>query len=301
MTSHLSRREVLSRGVAAGLVLSGLPTLLAACGASVVPKAETTFDRIKREKIARVGFGNNYPFSAVTADGLSGESVDVVRTVFAKAGVDKIEGVLTEFAALIPSLVAGRIDFIGDGMFVRPARCELIDFGDPEFQLGSGLAVKKGNPKGLTKLQDFIDKRAKIGLVTGGAEVEFSDIAGIPKDQQVLFPDGPTSIAGLQAGQVDAVMFTTLNVRDLVNKAGDPNIEYADMSEQPKDKDGAPAVGYGAIGFRLEDDDLRNFYNAELAMLKSRGELLKIMAPYGFTESEMTDKKATDICPNISG
>jgi polar amino acid transport system substrate-binding protein len=270
-------------------------------GTSIVAaQEETTLQRIQREGIARVGFSNEAPFAYASAEGITGAAPEILRAVFAEAGVPQIEGVLVEFSGLIPGLVASRFDTIGAGMFVRPARCEEVDFGDPEYGLGEGLAVAAGNPLGLGKLQDFIDQGARLGMITGGAEVEYADIAGVPKEQQVVFPDGPTAIAGLQAGQVDAVMLTTLSINDLVTKAGDPNIEFAAMTEQPLDADGNPAIGYGAMGFRKEDDDLRLLYNESLAAMKESGQLLEIMQPFGFTEAEMTDVKATDICPDIS-
>ena len=78
----------------------------------------------------------------------------------------------------------------------------------------------------------------------------------MPKDQQVVFPDGPTAIAGLQAGQVDAVMLTTLSINDLVTSRA-TRTSSSRMSEQPKDATGNAAIGYGAMAFRKDDDDLR--------------------------------------------
>lgn len=286
------------RRASVGLAL-GATAALVMSSVGVAQEEETTLERIQREGIVRVGFSNEAPFAFASAEGVTGEAPEILRAALAGAGVEQLEGVLTEFSSLIPGLVAGRFDVIGAGMFVRPSRCEQVDFGDPEYELGEGLAVAAGNPLGLGKLQDFIDTGAKLGAITGGAEVEYADIAGIPKDQQVIFPDGPTAIAGLQAGQVDAVMLTTLSISDLVAKSGDPNIEFVEMTEQPVDADGNPAVGYGAMAFRKEDDDLRLLYNERLAELKASGELLEIWAPFGFTEAEMTDVKATDICPSI--
>jgi polar amino acid transport system substrate-binding protein len=293
-----SRRGSMRRVVAASAALVLASTALGA--PAIVAQEETTFERIQREGIARVGFSNEAPFAYAGPEGVTGAAPEILRRIFAEAGVDQIEGVLVEFSGLIPGLVANRFDVIGAGMFVRPARCEQVDFGDPEYALGEGLAVAAGNPLGLTRLQDFVDTGARIGAITGGAEVEYADIAGIPKEQQVIFPDGPTAIAGLQAGQIDAVMLTTLSINDLVTKAGDPNIEFVTMSEQPVDADGNPAVGYGAMAFRKDDDDLRLWYNERLAELRESGELLAIMEPFGFTEAEITDVKATDICPDIS-
>jgi polar amino acid transport system substrate-binding protein len=298
MSEIKSRRRFLSRGVSAGIALAAASILLAS-STVVVAQDESTLERIQREGIARVGFSNEAPFAFASAEGITGEAPDILRAALAGVGVETLEGVLVDFSSLIPGLVAGRYDMIGAGMFVRPSRCEQVDFGDPEYQLGEGLAVAAGNPLGLSTLQDFVDSGANIGLVTGGAEVEYSDIAGISKDQQVVFPDGPTAIAGLQAGQVDAVMLTTLSIQDLVNKSGDASLEFAAMTEQPLDADGNPAIGYGAMAFRQDDDDLRLLYNEQLAALKESGKLLAIWEPYGFTAAEMTDVKATDICPSI--
>lgn len=295
------RRGLLKQGMGTAVALGATLAVIGSGVAAQSPApASETFTRIQQDGVARVGFINEAPFAYSTMEKITGEAPEILRVALAPAGVERLEGVLTEWASLIPSLVANRIDMIGAGMFVRPTRCEEIDFGDPEYQLGSGFAVKTGNPLGLTKLQDVTDKTARLGLVTGGAEVEFANIAGVPKEQQVLFPDGPTAIAALQADQIDVYMVTTLSLRDLIAKAGDPNISFQEMSEQPLDADGNVAVGYGAMGFRKEDDDLRKFYNQRLAELKASGELLAIMEPFGFGESEMTDVKATDICPDIS-
>ena len=125
----------------------------------------------------------------------------------------KMNGVLTEFSALIPGLVAGRFDINGGGMNIRPARCEQIDFANPEVQALEVFVVKKGNPLGLTNYKEVAaNATAKYGAITGGVEVELADVAGIPKDRQVLFPDGPSMIAGLQAGRIDvARMLTSLS------------------------------------------------------------------------------------------
>jgi polar amino acid transport system substrate-binding protein len=288
----------------------GLKALALAAGgailasSAVVAQEQSTFERIQEEGVVRVGLSNEAPFAYAVADGsgsITGEAPEILKAVFAEIGVEQIEGGLTEWGSLIPSLVAGRTDVIGAGMYVTPSRCDQVDFGDPEYKMGSGLAVAEGNPLGLTKLPDFVDNPdAKIGFVTGGAEIGYADIAGIPEGQRVSFPDGPTMIAGLQAGQVDAIILTTFSIKDLISKAGeDSGVEFGEMSGQPVDEEGNPIIGYGAMAFRQEDDALRTWYNEQLAALRESGRLLEIMAPFGFTESEMTDVKATDICPNI--
>ena len=41
---------------------------------------------------------------------------------------------------------------------------------------------------------------------------------------------------------------------------------------------------------------LRDAFNVELRRLKKSGELFRILRPFGFTEAEMTDLTAKELC-----
>jgi polar amino acid transport system substrate-binding protein len=281
---------------------SGGASPAASAGASAAPSAGggSTFDRIKADKVVTIGFINEPPYNFATSEKLTGAYPEALRAFFATVDPEiKINGVLTEFSALIPGLVAGRFDINGGGMNIRPARCEQIDFSNPEVQALEVFVVKKGNPLGLTNYKEVAaHATAKYGAVTGGVEVELADVAGIPKDRQVVFPDGPSMIAGLLAGRIDVLALTSLSAADLIEKTGDPNLELVELTEIPVDSTGAQSIGYVAVGFRKEDDALKDAYNAWQDKAKSSGELLKIMEPFGFAARDMApaDKKADDIC-----
>lgn len=308
------RGAVLKPGVARGvLVLVFSSLVFAACqsgGASPAPSsgasaaasagASDTLARIKADKVVTVGFINEPPYNFATSEKLTGAYPESLRAFFATIDPEiKMNGVLTEFSALIPGLVAKRFDVNGGGMNIRPARCEQISFSNPEVQALEVFVVKKGNPLGLTNYKEVAaNATAKYGAITGGVEVELADVAGIPKDRQVLFPDGPSMIAGLQADRIDVLALTSLSAADLIEKTGDPNLELVELTEIPVDSTGAQSIGYVAVGFRKEDNDLREAYNAWLDKAKASGELLKIMEPFGFAARDMApaDKKAVDIC-----
>ena len=59
---------------------------------------------------------------------------------------------------------------------------------------------------------------------------------------------------------------------------------------------GEPHVDGGAFAFRPTETKLRDAFNVELAKLKESGELLRILKPFGFTEDEMTDLTAKELC-----
>ena len=83
--------------------------------------AQTALARIKKDGFARVGFPNQVPYAYADEKGvLTGADAVVARMVIQKMGVKDMDGVLTEFASLIPGLKAGRFDIVL-AMFVNPS------------------------------------------------------------------------------------------------------------------------------------------------------------------------------------
>ena len=303
---------MLNRSKTMFVVLMATLLILTACATSATPTAvdqpaptqapaETTLERARREGVIRVGFANESPFAYATPEGkLTGESVEVARAIFNNLGITEMEGVLTEFGSLIPGLQAKRFDAITAGMFILPARCEQVLFADPDYQIIDALIVEKGNPLNLHSFSDIVANPAvKVGTGAGYSSVEQLKAVGVTDDQLVLFPDGPSGIAGLQAGRIDAWTSTAPACQTLLNNANDPNLEMADPY-QPAVIDGKPVINYGGVAFRMEDLDLREAYNEELAKIKSSGDLLQIFSQFeGFGSFSLPgDATAKSVCPD---
>lgn len=248
----------------------------------------TTFEKAKKQGYVTVGFANEKPYAYATPDGkLTGEAVEVARTILERLGINEMQGVLTEFGSLIPGLKAGRFDMITAGMFITPQRALEVDFANPEYSIGEALVVKKGNPKNLHSYTDIDNNpEAKVAAVAGGVEHGYLLKSGVPKERIVVVPDNPSAIAALQSGRVDAITMTGPAIQSLLNDAGDPNLERVMDFQQPV-IDGKSVRGYGATAFRKEDADFREAFNRELEKLKESGELLKIIEPFGFTAQEL--------------
>lgn len=257
------------------------------------PASKTGLAAVQEAGVLRVGFANEAPYAYSDNGELAGSAPDLLRAIFSEVGVEEVEGVLTEFTSLIPAINANRFDVIGAGMFVRAERCAQIAFGNPEFVLKQAMAVRKGNPKGIDSYASIKTNGAKLGLVKGGSEVDLATAAGIPDGQVQQFPDGPSVISALRSGRVDAVALTTLSLNDLLAKANTDEIELAEPFTEPVGDDGKPVRGYGAMGFRKQDNDLREAYNEKLAEFRKNGRWLEIMQKYGFTESELPDESVT--------
>jgi|GEM_PF-164799 len=268
---------------------------------AAAPEEMSTLDRIKEEGVVRVGFANENPYAFAQPDGtLSGEAVEVARAIFQDMGIDEMEGVLTEFGSLIPGLQAGRFDVITAGMYVNPNRCEQILFANPEYKIGEALVVESGNPLGLNSYEDIAaNPDVTVGTGAGYLEIDMMKAVGVSEDQITTFPDDPSGMAGLQAGQIDAWTGTRPTLLKLIEVTDDPNYELADPFEQPV-IDGKATVNYGAAGFRSDDVEFRNAFNEGLQKLKDEGQLVELIGQFeGFDEGALPgDTRAVDLCPD---
>lgn len=251
---------------AAGLLLLILLGAVACARGGGGEAGESTLDRLRRQGVARVGFANEAPYAYLDSktDRLTGEAPEIARTVLERMGIPEIEGVLTEFGALIPGLKAERFDLIAAGMYVKPARCREIDFSDPTYCIGEGFLVRAGNPLGLHSYEEARDnEEATLGVVAGAVELGYARDVGVPENRIVIFPDAPSAVAGVQSGRIDAYAGTSLTVKDMLAKADDPRLELAEPFRNPV-IDGEEVQGCGAFGFREADDAFREEFNLSL-------------------------------------
>lgn len=260
---------------------------------SSLAMAETTLERIQKQGYIRVGFANEAPYAFATPDGkLSGESPAVFRHVMQQLGVNEVDGVLTEWGALIPGLKAGRFDAIVASMYITPKRCEQILFANPTYGIGEAFVVKKGNPDSINTYADAVSKSLKIAFVAGTAEIEHGRLAGMKRAQEVTVPNFAAAVATVKAGRASAAAFTSLTAKDLAGK--DDAIERA--TPFTFEHNGKKYKGEGSFGFRLADTSLRDAVNAELAKFLGTPAHLKMVSEFGFDASNMPEKTAAQHC-----
>jgi len=262
------------------------------------PAGKSTLQAAKESGRVRIGYANEAPFAYMDpATGqLTGESVEIARTVLGKLGVGEVEGVLTEFGSLIPGLQAGRFDVIAAGMYVTPERCKQVTFSNPTYGVGQAFIVPTGNPKDLHGYEDVAKGDTRLGVVVGAIEASYAEQTGIPSERVVVFPDAASALAGVQGGRADAYAATALTVNDLLAKAGEGKLERAQPFTDPS-VDGQSVRGYGAFAFRTSDQDFADAFNGELATFLGSDAHRQLVEPFGFTEAELPgDVTAAQLC-----
>ncbi|PIA73839.1 ectoine/hydroxyectoine ABC transporter substrate-binding protein EhuB [Ectopseudomonas toyotomiensis] len=251
----------------------------------------STLDKVKDSSSVRIGYANETPFAYTALDGsVTGESPEIVKKIFERMGVEKINPVLTEWGSLIPGLRASRFDLIAAGMYITPERCKQVLFTDPHYQLPDTLLVKAGNPKGLHSYEDIAKSGAKVAIMSGTVNLGYARNSGITDEQILQVPDTTAQLQAVRAGRADAAVGTQLTMKGLADKGGDSVEAIAEFKDDPAH------TGYGALAFRPEDKELRDAVNAELKKWLGSEEHLATVEPFGFDQSNITDKTAAELC-----
>ena len=275
--------------------LQALGTALCLIFATAAPAASSanTLEEAKASKSIRIGYANEAPYSFMSINGvLNGEAPIVAKAVLARMGITEVEGVLTEFGALIPGLQAKRFDIIAAGMYITPARCKQILFSEPSYGIGQSLLVKKGNPKQLADYASIkADKGLKLAVLAGAVETGYATGAGVDRSQLLILPDQSSLAKSVQSGRADAAAASAVAINAIAAKAAD--IE----ATKPFGKvSGKSVKGHGGFGFRKEDREFQAEFNKHLQAYIGSAEHLRAVTPLGFGADYLPDKSTAQLC-----
>jgi len=292
--ASMHRRTLLKGAFSTGM---GLAITAAASHES---DAETNWQRIRRTKQIRVGSANQVPYTFLDSRGtLVGQGIDVLNAALAPYGTFKLVPAVGEFGSMIPGLLANRFEVIDTGIFIRPARCQQILFGNPDSLSHDAFVVKRGNPLNVHSYADVAkNPKVRIAINRGGVEEGYAKSAGIPESQWVILPTDQDLIAAVQSGRADVAADTETILIPLLKKAGGTGIELAQPFTVPLGTNGKPAIDYGAMAFRKQDADFKKAYDVGLGKLVASAQLKSINAKWGLP-ADLTPDASTPTAETI--
>nr|WP_256328084.1 ectoine/hydroxyectoine ABC transporter substrate-binding protein EhuB [Prauserella marina] len=298
-SSSLNRRGFLrgASGLTLGLAVGGGALVSGCTSISVAADGEggDLLNRLRDEGNVRMGFANERPFGFINKEGvLTGEAPEVGKEIFRRLGVDSFEPKLADFSSLIPGLKAGLFDVISAGMYITPARCAEIEFTNPDYNAPAALLLPRGNPMGLSDLDSVVEKRARIGVLTGSVEEGYASDVGIPGGRIVVFPDQSSGIDGVLANRADCLMLTRLSLDAALGQRQGIALEVGETFVPIVN--GVKQYGAGGFGFRKGETAIVDEFNRELAAMQRSGDVLRLTRPFGFSQDEMTDLTAQALC-----
>ena len=236
-----------------GSVLSAVITLSA--GVALAGPLE---DRVAAGDPIRIGFAAAAPWAH---PGENGEPLGFVNKItvdlLEKMGHSNIEPVVTDWAGLIPSLMAGRVDIITGGMYILGSRCKNIDFSEPIGQFGNAFIVPDGNPENLQTYEDIKNSGVIMAAVAGYVNVEEALKVGIPESKIMQLPGVTEVLAAVKSGRASIGAMTAIEAHDLAAKT--EGIGHTDTNALPQ-----WTFNWVGVGFHPEDDGFRAEFNAAM-------------------------------------
>jgi len=276
------------------LKLGGLAVLAASLPCRAAWAATDDFEAIKERGYLLYGFNGERPYNYTDPEGnLIGSEIEVARAVAERIGIPQVQGVAMNFDSFIPAILAGRID-TALPIFVKPERCERIQFTTPHLIEGQSAIVAAGNPKGIAGWDDLVENDVRIGLVAGTTPNEIAKSAGVPDNKITRFPDTTTMTAGIRSGRVDVIVEASSTIRLILEELDTAQFERVADWAKPTDYTGSIEF-YAAFPFAQDATELRNAFDAELVKMLRDGRLNEITAKYGFTPADRPGPEAPSL------
>jgi polar amino acid transport system substrate-binding protein len=269
-----------------GIFLLVLALLALAVCATIFSRRDQSLVRLQKEGVITIGYAVEAPYVYLQKGGeVTGAEAEVARRVVSRLGIQRIEWRLIEFDQLIPELEAGRVDAIVAGMFITKERAKRVRFSEPTFHVTQGLLVTVGNPFGLHSYsQAAVSPNVKIAVLSGAVEEKL--LIQLGAGQLVQVPDALTGRVAVETGMADGLALSMPTIRwfSLQDQLG--RTELA----QPFDQDGLAfeqSLGYGAVVFRQNDQQLCSAWNRALDAYLGTPEHLGLIAPFGFSADDL--------------
>ena len=251
-------------------------------------RAADLLDTLQAKKVLTIGTSNDAPLSYIDSKTKEAAGVlpDVLREFMLREKIDgKLEIVAMPFASLIPAVQSGRIELMGDAMYVRPARAQIMDFTDGIFFNPESMDVAAGNPKNLHKVSDLCGHSA--GTYEGTVYVDMlkKQAAACPAGSKLdlhLYPTIQNAFADLATGRLDAaIVDSTLSAYAIKQN---PALKFELVADYvPEDKaDTLCAFGVN----KGESPKFVAAFNKAYADMKADGTAAKLFAKWGLEPTD---------------
>jgi len=208
--------------VAAGLILALTATMPAACGDPASPasspapaarfnqKLHDLLPQAVRDRgVLRVGTDASYaPMSAFGPDGhtIIGVEPDLGAQIGRVLGV-RVQFHNVDFSALLTDVAGGRLDLAISAMTDTPERARTADFIN-YFRAGTSIVVQRGNPAGVTEINDLCGKVVAVQSGTTQVDLLARSQKNCGRHPIVVkaFPTNSDALLQLRTGRAVAVL-----------------------------------------------------------------------------------------------
>ena len=285
------------RGLIRSGAIGGAATLLAATGAgtasAAVPavndKDYPDFSLIKinggddslakiQKKGVVVGTSGDWPYSFIDdkTKEWSGLDGDILPYIFKMLNIPKVTVQTVTFDGLIPGLLDGRFDIVGDSIHYTKNRSKVVNFCWGTYYYAEALVVPKGNPHNLHSLADC--KGYTVGTLLGTNYAEW--LQAVPGVKFQGYKDWAQIVPELAIGRTDAALFDSPVVAAQMKQHPEWKIEMVSDYDPHTFKN---PVGYSSYAFRQGDIEWNTAVTSAIQWMQYNGKMKEILSKWGLT------------------
>jgi polar amino acid transport system substrate-binding protein len=178
-----------------------------------------------------------------------GFDVEAMDWIAANMGFE-VEHVPIAWDAIIPALLAKKIDLVCSGMRITPERKEQVAFSEPYWELQNVFVVKQDSELSVPAI---LSQKLRIGGQRGTSEAE-----ALVREQKAkklryavrLYDSAPLMIEDVINSRIDAALMDSLPAQDAISR-GKP-VRIAGIHGTP---------GFFGVAFRKDDVELQTLVN----------------------------------------
>lgn len=284
------RRRGLVVGGAAGMVAAG--GLVRAAQAAEQPRIDASFKdftlpkfqcdeslvRVQKKGELILTTSNDWPYSYLdTKTGaFTGIDADIITAAAKMLVIPKVTVKTVPFDGMIPGLLDGRFDIVGDSIHYTKARAKVVDFSFPTYYYSEWLVVKKGNPLKAKSIGDL--KGRTCGALLGTNYAQW--IQETPGVVYKGYKDWQSMAQDIQNGRLDAAVHDQPIVAATIKDHPNWAIELVSGYEPHQLKNPA---GYSRYAFRQGDVQLRSGFSAAIEWMEDSGDMNRILSKWGLS------------------
>lgn len=285
------RRGLLAAGsaVAGAMAASGLARTAAA---AEQPPVDTSFKdftlpkfecdnsllRVQKKGELILTTSNDWPYSYLNSKSgeFTGLDADILNAAAKMLMIPKITVKTVSFDGMIPGLLAGRFDIVGNSIHYTKARAKVVDFSFPTYYYSEWLVVQKGKLPDVKSIADLKGKTCGALLGTNYAQWIQQTPGVIYKD----YKDWVSMAQDIHNGRLDAAVHDQPIIAASIKDHPEWNLALVEGYEPHQLKNPA---GYSRYAFRQADVQLRTGISSAIEWMEDSGDVTKILTKWGLT------------------
>lgn len=276
-------------GVIVASALS-IATYLAPAGAVAAPnepngfalskfEGDTSLARVQKKGELVIGTSNDWPYSYLDAKtgAFAGIDADIIQAAAKMLNIKKVTVQTVPFDGLVPGVLSGRFDMVGDSIHATPERSKLVAFSFPTYYYAETMVVKKGSSIPAKSLDDM--KGKSVGSVLGTNYTEW--IQKTPGLQYKGYKDAQTLVQDVASGRLDAGLYDLPVIASIIKDHPEWPVEIVRTYQARAVK--VPA-NYSRYIFRQQDQQLNEAFSRAIEWMQYTGQMKELLKKHGLGE-----------------